>query len=175
MVVYRKARRKDLAAFYQIYLQVFPKDSHEDKPMPKSALFIKERIPFVASDSDEILGIVFAEQYYNSQNEILLSCLGVRDEQRGKGVGRRLVLKVESWARQNGYSAVILQCSPEMVSYYEKLGYQKRWQGNLGEVWLFEMEKLVFKTDRQIEKIMFETFGVDCGQYLAEGLGENSI
>ncbi len=42
---------------------------------------------------------------------------------RGRGVGRRLLARAEEIARERGLAAVFLDSRPEVLGFYEKLGY----------------------------------------------------
>lgn len=52
----------------------------------------------------------------------------VGSDQRGRGIGRRLMLELENVAREDGARRIILQTGtkqPESVAMYEKLGYTR--------------------------------------------------
>ena len=53
--------------------------------------------------------------------------LYVAKEARGTGLGKQLMEKSMSWAKENGYTHVYLESMPELkkaVSIYEKVGFQ---------------------------------------------------
>ncbi len=53
--------------------------------------------------------------------------LYVAKEARGTGLGKQLMEKSMSWAKENGYTQVYLESMPELkkaVSIYEKVGFQ---------------------------------------------------
>jgi putative acetyltransferase len=50
----------------------------------------------------------------------------VRQEHRGKGLGRTIVSALETWARGLGYETVILETGknqPEAIALYQRMGY----------------------------------------------------
>ncbi len=49
--------------------------------------------------------------------------LVVAGGRRGRGVGRRLLARAEEIARERGLAAVFLDSRPEVLGFYEKLGY----------------------------------------------------
>lgn len=51
--------------------------------------------------------------------------IAVLQEERGTGVGTALVLGMESWARELGFTYVILDSQCHAEPFYEKLGYTK--------------------------------------------------
>jgi putative acetyltransferase len=66
---------------------------------------------------------------------------------RGKGLGKKLLLKSMDWAKANGYNQVYLESMPELskaVSIYEKVGFEKLNQalGNSGhcgcDIWMLK-------------------------------------
>jgi putative acetyltransferase len=52
----------------------------------------------------------------------------VRPESRGSGIARMILLELEKWAIEKGYSKSVLETGikqPEAVRFYTKLGYEK--------------------------------------------------
>ncbi len=49
--------------------------------------------------------------------------VAVSSDCQNKGVGRQLVAESERWARQNGYSKIVLNARENAVPFYEKLKY----------------------------------------------------
>ncbi|MFM6941860.1 MAG: GNAT family N-acetyltransferase [Aquirufa sp.] len=73
--------------------------------------------------------------------------LYVAKEARGTGLGKQLMEKSMSWAKENGYTHVYLESMPELkkaVSIYEKVGFQPldRPLGNSGhdgcDIWMLK-------------------------------------
>tara|TARA_Y100001934_G_scaffold262018_1_gene336007 strand:- start:6 stop:431 length:426 start_codon:yes stop_codon:yes gene_type:complete len=50
--------------------------------------------------------------------------LAVRESSQGKGFGRELVNYAESFAKERGYSEIVLHARETARGFYEKLGYQ---------------------------------------------------
>jgi len=50
--------------------------------------------------------------------------LAVRESSQGKGFGRELVNYAESFAKERGYSEIVLHARETALGFYEKLGYQ---------------------------------------------------
>ncbi len=52
----------------------------------------------------------------------------VKPEMRGRGIAKRILLELESWGIQQGFSKSILETGtgqPEAINLYEKLGYKR--------------------------------------------------
>ncbi len=51
----------------------------------------------------------------------------VRDEERGRGIGKSVLTELERWARELGFSACVLETGlkqPEAITLYRKCGYE---------------------------------------------------
>lgn len=83
---------------------------------------------FVASLENQVLGgcgIFPTENLPDGTCELVK--LYVAKEARGTGLGKQLMEKSMSWAKENGYSHVYLESMPELkkaVSIYEKVGFK---------------------------------------------------
>ncbi len=87
---------------------------------------------FVALDGDEVVGFVTTARIFDETLEI--TYLAVRREQRGHGIGRRLVAAVCSSAREQGaVQIVLLTLGPsagsdhygETVAFYRSIGFRR--------------------------------------------------
>jgi GNAT superfamily N-acetyltransferase len=77
---------------------------------------------FLYGPEDEILGGLVAATYWGW---LYVDLLWVREDQRGKGYGRRLMEQVEAEARRRGAKHAYLDTfSYQAPGFYEKLGYQ---------------------------------------------------
>src|SRR5256714_9627476 len=85
---------------------------------------------FVAERNGEVVGWT-----HGAEQEILeLECRGeiwglvVAEDERGRGVGRRLIEAVENWARDRGLENVSVRSNvvrPESHPFYERIGYTR--------------------------------------------------
>ena len=55
---------------------------------------------------------------------VQLRQMAVATEQQQKGIGAAIVLFAENWARQNGYSIVIMHARNNVIAFYQKCGYE---------------------------------------------------
>ena len=78
----------------------------------------KERNVFVAVENDRILGTA------SIKDNIILTVF-VNPNIQGKGIGSKLMNKVEDYAKKNGYKEVKLPSSLTSLEFYKKRGYKK--------------------------------------------------
>jgi GNAT superfamily N-acetyltransferase len=84
----------------------------------------------VASDDTGLLGIATTQLVWSLVEDApraLLTALVVRDDTRGRGVGRALVTAVEHWARERGAERVVVTTALRRAgahAFYERLGFE---------------------------------------------------
>ncbi|HKP93072.1 MAG TPA: GNAT family N-acetyltransferase [Chthoniobacterales bacterium] len=107
---------------------------------PVSAVVMTERLArvlpmenhtvLVAEVSGEVVGWLHGAE----QEALAVGTLGevwglvVAAEQRGRGVGRRLMAAVEEWGRARGLAQISLRSNvirPESHAFYERIGYTR--------------------------------------------------
>jgi len=90
----------------------------------------KEKQMYVAAEGDNILGTA-------SLKDDLILTVYVNPKFHGRGIGRKLMEKVESLAKKKGFKSVILPSSLTAVDFYRKVGYRKikeKVEDNIGKV-----------------------------------------
>jgi N-acetylglutamate synthase-like GNAT family acetyltransferase len=96
----------------------------------------KRRI-FVAVEKERILGTA-------SLHDNVILTVFVNPNIQCKGIGRKLMNKVESEAKKNGFKSVKLPSSLTAIDFYKKLGYKKvkeKYDKNFGKTVI--MKKLL--------------------------------
>ena len=103
-----------------------------------SAERVKERIDyilkntkdiiFVSEHMDEVIGYIHGSPYELLFSNSLINVLGfvVKEKYRNSGVGSMLIGRLESWARENGFSGIKLLTHPSRINahrFYERHGY----------------------------------------------------
>lgn len=83
---------------------------------------------FVAETAGEVVGWIHGAEQQMLEFDVRCEILGlvVGADQRGRGLGKRLVEAVEEWARTRGLSDVSVRSNvirPESHPFYERLGY----------------------------------------------------
>ncbi|MBU1136114.1 MAG: GNAT family N-acetyltransferase [Nanoarchaeota archaeon] len=92
---------------------------------------------FVAVEKDKIIGTV-------SIHDNIILTVFVNPKIHGKGIGKKLMTKVESEAKKNGFKSVKLPSSITAIDFYKKLGYKKvkvMYELNFGKT--IEMRKIL--------------------------------
>ena len=85
---------------------------------------------FVAAQGERVVGLATASMLAlltDGPDVAMLTALVVRDGVRRGGVGRALVARVESWARQHGASRIMVTTAlrrADAHAFYEKLGWE---------------------------------------------------
>ncbi len=59
-----------------------------------------------------------------SKAEIILGRVVVLGEYRRKGLGTRVMLAAEQWAKELGYAAAVVDARENKLAFYENLGYR---------------------------------------------------
>ena len=88
----------------------------------KTFVYINERM--------EILGIISAlyerKMIHNGGLVCHIEDLVVDEKHRDKSIGKQLLLKIKEDAKKEGVYKIILNCTEELTSYYEKCGFEKK-------------------------------------------------
>lgn len=85
-------------------------------------------VGFAAFDGDELCGFVWAYPHqFREEQRMYVSEIRVREDYRGRGIGRELLEKVEERARELGICALYLHAevdNPDAIRFYESQGFQ---------------------------------------------------
>jgi predicted GNAT family N-acyltransferase len=87
------------------------KDEHEDSAFHLMAL----------NENNECTGVVRLQ--HNSATEGQVRFMAVRDDQQGKGLGKKLMQQIEAQAKNSGMEKIVLQARENAVPFYESIGY----------------------------------------------------
>ena len=75
----------------------------------------------IENKENELIGIISGHAYYN---EVHISNLIINNEYRGKGLGRKLMEKVENHFKDKGYNHITVSTFKfQAPDFYKKLGY----------------------------------------------------
>jgi GNAT superfamily N-acetyltransferase len=77
---------------------------------------------FIAEHNDEVIGCVMLYPIADEE-KIKLRQMAVYDKWQGRGIGKILVDAAETYAKDQGYSAIILHARKVSEGFYKKLGY----------------------------------------------------
>lgn len=77
---------------------------------------------FVAEEDEEVIGLITGYAYYN---EVYISELILLEKSRGKGIGSKLLRKVEDYFRDKGYELITLTTHKfQAPDFYLKNGFE---------------------------------------------------
>lgn len=71
------------------------------------------------------IGIGTARLDTRSSDTGVVRLVSITRSEQGKGHGRVLMEKLETFAREKGFTKLVLNSAPEAVGFYERLGYIK--------------------------------------------------
>ncbi len=77
---------------------------------------------FAAEKEGKVIGCVMLYPIADEE-KIKLRQMAVSEEWQGKGIGRMLVEAAEAYAKQQGYSTIILHARTVSEGFYKNLGY----------------------------------------------------
>ncbi len=77
---------------------------------------------FIAENVDEVIGCVMLYPIADEE-KIKLRQMAVDERWQGQGIGKMLVDAAEGYAKEQGYSAIILHARKVAEGFYQKLGY----------------------------------------------------
>ncbi|MBN9483085.1 MAG: GNAT family N-acetyltransferase [Bacteroidetes bacterium] len=77
---------------------------------------------FIAEKDNKVIGCVMLYPI-DDEEKIKLRQMAVDGDWQGRGVGRMLVEAAETYAKQQGYSSIILHARSVSEGFYKKLGY----------------------------------------------------
>ena len=80
------------------------------------------KFSFVAKDDDKLIGFITGFSYYS---EVTINNLVVQREYRGKGIGTKLIRKVEEYFEGKGFNNINLVTNDfQAPKFYEKCGFE---------------------------------------------------
>ena len=117
----RKLKKKDFFLFNEMDWSPLPKE--------RDSIYIILAIDqadcsFVAEEGGEFLGVILCTRSSNGQS-IYINHIWVRTEIRKKGVGRKLMARLEQYAVRQGVRRIWLFCWDELIDWYTDQGYRE--------------------------------------------------
>jgi GNAT superfamily N-acetyltransferase len=132
-VIIRRAKPSDSDAIAALVAQLgYPTDAGEVRVRLERLLSSADAIVMVAEEHEEVLGLITSDQQhliYRSRPQCRITALVVRDDSRGRGIGRALVQLVETAARDRGCFRLELTTRagrPDALPFYASLGFAER-------------------------------------------------
>ncbi len=134
---------KDLEKYYDLRYEVLrkpwgqPGSSTRDEWEDKS-------IHFLVLDPDEA-AIATGRLQFNSEEEGQIRSMAVKENFRSKGIGKRVIQKLEEAARERKLRLLVLDAREDAVNFYRQNGYEITEESYLlfGKIRHFRMMKRI--------------------------------
>ena len=128
----RAPRPDDAASLSLLVGQLGYPASSEEMPRRLDALNVSDdTVALVAEVDGAVVGLVTCHVFatiHSTAPAALLTALVVSEDVRGGGVGRRLVARVEEWARAKGAVRIAVTSGAQRAeahAFYERIGYAR--------------------------------------------------
>ena len=79
---------------------------------------------YIAEEAGELLGVILCTRSCDGLS-VYVNHIRVSEPARGKGVGGKLLLRLERWAGRAGVKRIWLLCQDETVGWYRERGYRE--------------------------------------------------
>lgn len=121
MIIKAPATPEEFEQYYQLRWEVLRKPWDQPRGTEKDDAE-KEAVHVMAVDENgQCVGV--SRLQYNSADEAQVRFMGVRDDQQGKGVGKKLMAYLEEKAKASGVKKIVLQARENAVPFYKSIGY----------------------------------------------------
>lgn len=114
--------QEDFEKYYQLRWEVLRKPWNQPKGSEKDENENTSIHVMAMDDAGECVGV--SRLQFNSAEEAQVRFMGVRDDQQGKGVGKKLMHYLEEKAREKGAKKIMLQARENAVAFYLSIGYE---------------------------------------------------
>ena len=137
-IIIREAEAADIVALTELMNEVGYKTTPDEMKTRFAHIQThKDYKTFIAADDTQILGMVgLSKNYSYEQNGIYVRVLALvtRSNFRQNGIGKKLMVVAENWAREIGADKVLLNCGNREERaiaqlFYKKIGYQIKSSG----------------------------------------------
>jgi putative acetyltransferase len=106
------------------YLRILDGEDHEFYAQFNKSSALKNAL--IAYENDNAVGIGAYKEF--EPNVAEMKRMYVLPEQRGKGIATQILLELELWAKEEGYTISLLETGymqKDAIALYTKLGYEK--------------------------------------------------
>ena len=132
-VTIRKIQKKDL---FNGFLQSLDSLRKASDLNPKKAEMVFDKISknpnqvtYVAVKGSRVIGsttIIIEQKFIHGGGKVgHIEDVVVAKEFQGKGIGQKIVKSLLEYAQKHGCYKTILDCSDELVPFYEKIGFKR--------------------------------------------------
>ena len=134
---------EDFEKYYQLRWEVLRKPWDQPRGTEKDANEATSIHIMAIDDAGECVGV--SRLQFNSPEEAQVRFMGVRDDQQGKGVGKKLMAYLEEKGKEKGAKKIVLDARENAVKFYLSIGYVMVEKGHLlwGLIQHYKMEKVL--------------------------------
>ena len=127
----RKATKKDIEKLKELMYKTDERMKYLKNKDIMKYLIAKDRAILIAEYKDALIGYIGLKRYEKDteikkidfNNSAAIMWIGVSKEYRKKGVGKRLMFASEKYAKKFKKQYIYLDCSRNLIKFYEKIGY----------------------------------------------------
>ncbi len=113
--------KKDFEKYYDLRWKILRAKWNQPKGSEKDNLE-NQSIHVMCLDKSNIVGV--GRAHFNNKNEAQVRYMAVDDNQQGKGVGSKILLKLEKSVKERGAKYIVLNSRDSAVNFYKKYGYR---------------------------------------------------
>ncbi|QXX82263.1 MULTISPECIES: fatty acid biosynthesis protein FabY [Providencia] len=116
----------EFATYYHFRWEMLRKPFNQPLGSEKDGYDLTAHHQMVVDDKNRILAI--GRLYINADNEGAIRFLAVNPVMQGKGLGKLIIMALESVARQEGVKRIVSSVREEAVPFFNKMGFENRGQ-----------------------------------------------
>jgi len=129
----RKLQRKDIYNGFLLSLDSLRKSSHI-KSKKADRIFNRilknpDHVIYVAIDNGKVVGtttLLIEQKFIHDGGKVgHIEDVAVRKEYQGREIGKKIVGALLKYAEKKGCYKTILDCSDELIPFYENMGFKK--------------------------------------------------
>ncbi len=130
----------EFKAYYELRWRLLRKPWNQPKGSEKDEKE-DEAFHIIAKEKGKVIGV--GRLHFNSEEEAQVRFMAVEREYQGKGIGRRILRRLEERAKENGAKRITLNARKNALEFYKKNDYNIVEKGHtlFGSIEHYKMEK----------------------------------
>ncbi|MEO0775790.1 MAG: GNAT family N-acetyltransferase [Bacteroidota bacterium] len=148
-ILIRPVVRTDLAALKAVLrtIELFPPDLLDEMIANYLVQPASEDIWLAATENDEVLALAYCAPEQLTEGTFNLYAIGVRQAAQGRGIGRQIMVYLETHLRQLGHRILIVETSgadgfQRTRRFYENLAYHH--EATIRDFWKAGEDKVIY-------------------------------
>ena len=111
-------------------------ESEKEKRMREKLQDSRFTYLIIRNNQNTVCGFIGYRSSFSDKNVIFIDSLGVKQEYKNKGYGKKLIEHIVNETRTQGYDRISLYPSKEAIPFYQKLGFIQQEKYNPTGEWL---------------------------------------